>query len=229
MLAASSIAAMAAPDELLPEPLPAEPVSLVSKWLADAADRSGTPNPNAMVLATVSAGGQPSARVALCKDVCISPGYLVFYTNYQSRKGQELLASGRAAAVFHWDSMHRQLRVEGRAVRSPAAESDRYFASRPWGSRLGAWASQQSRPIESRAALLLAVAKATAKYGAQAAVGRSIPRPDHWGGFRLWLEAVEFWVEGQYRVHDRVRYSRPLEARADEFTTGAWSMTRLQP
>lgn len=220
---------MTAPDELLPDPLPPEPVALLADWLFVAGTRSGQPNPNAMVLASVDTAGQPSARVVLCKDVIVDPGYLLFYTNYESRKGGELLGSGRAAAVFHWDSMHRQLRVEGRVVKSPAAESDRYFASRPWGSRLGAWASQQSRPVESRAALLFAVAKATAKYGAQSVIGRSIPRPDHWGGLRLWLEAVEFWVEGEFRVHDRVRYTRSIERAADAFSAGPWNRTRLQP
>jgi pyridoxamine 5'-phosphate oxidase len=224
-----SIAAMPAPDELLPDPLPTDPLMLVADWLAAAVARSGQPNPNAMMLATVSADGRPSARVVLCKDIRVEPGYLVFYTNYESRKGQELAATARAAAVFHWDSMHRQMRIEGRVVRSPAAESDAYFASRPWGSRLGAWASRQSRPIESRAALLLAVARVTARYGAQAAIGRAIPRPEHWGGFRLWAEAVEFWVEGQFRIHDRVRYTRTLTPADGEFAAGAWSMSRLQP
>jgi pyridoxamine 5'-phosphate oxidase len=220
---------MPAPDELLPDPLPTEPFPLISEWLAAAVARSGQPNPNAMVLATVSAAGQPSARVVLCKDIQVRSGYLVFYTNYESHKGEELAATGRAAAVFHWDSMHRQMRIEGQVLRSSAAESDAYFASRPWGSRLGAWASRQSRPIESRAALLLAVARETARFGAQAAVGRTIPRPEHWGGFRLWAAAVEFWAEGQFRIHDRVRYTRSLTPAGDGFATGAWSMSRLQP
>lgn len=223
------MAVMSAPDELLPDPLPAEPAILIAEWLKVATARSGQPNPNAMVLASVDAAGQPSARVVLCKDVVVAPGYLLFYTNYESRKGRELIGSGRAAAVFHWDGLHRQLRVEGRVEQSPSEESDRYFASRPWGSRLGAWASAQSQPIDSRKALLLQVAKATARFGAQAAVGKSIPRPPHWGGFRFWLEAVEFWVEGEFRVHDRVRYTRSLEKSGEGFAAGAWSKTRLQP
>jgi len=220
---------MLAPDELLPDPLPSEPLALMSDWLAAATARSGQPNPNAMVLATASPTGQPSARVVLCKDLVAEPGYLLFYTNYESHKGQELAANSRAAAVFHWDAMHRQLRIEGRVVRSPPAESDAYFASRPWGSRLGAWASQQSKPIESRRALLVVLARATARYGAQAVIGRSIPRPAHWGGFRLWFEAVEFWAEGEYRIHDRARYSRRLTVHGDGFSAGEWSRARLQP
>jgi pyridoxamine 5'-phosphate oxidase len=216
-------------DELLPDPLPVEPMALAADWLQAAAARSGQPNPNAMVLATADATGRPTARVVLCKGLVADPGYLLFYTNYESRKGQNLAANPRAAAVFHWDALHRQLRVEGRVLRSPPQESDAYFASRPWGSRLGAWASMQSRPIESHAALLRAVAAAAAKYGAQAVLGRSIPRPEHWGGFRLWFEAIEFWVEGQFRVHDRVRYSRALDERPGGFTPGSWSWTRLQP
>jgi pyridoxamine 5'-phosphate oxidase len=220
---------MLAPDELLPNPLPSDPLDLMSDWLAAATARSGQPNPNAMILATANQAGQPSARVVLCKDLVTEPGYLLFYTNYESHKGQDLAANDRAAAVFHWDTMHRQLRIEGRVVPSPAAESDAYFASRPWGSRLGAWASEQSQPIESRGALLLALARVTARYGARAVIGRSMPRPPHWGGFRLWFESVEFWVEGEYRIHDRVRYSRSLAPHDGGFSAGEWRRTRLQP
>ncbi|HZF14437.1 MAG TPA: pyridoxamine 5'-phosphate oxidase [Steroidobacteraceae bacterium] len=220
---------MSAPDELLPDPLPAEPDALIADWLAAAVARSAQPNPNAMVLATVDAAGKPSARVVLCKDWVREPGYLLFYTNYESRKGEELAATGRAAAVFHWDDMHRQLRVEGRVVRSPPHESDRYFATRSWGSRLGAWASRQSRPIASRAALLVEVAKVAARFGAQAVIGRSVPRPAHWGGFRFWVEAVEFWTEGEFRIHDRVRYARGLTPQGEGFSAGTWTLSRLQP
>lgn len=220
---------MLAPDELLPDPLPAEPHALIADWLAAAVARSGQPNPNAMVLATVDAAGQPSARIVLCKDWIAEPGYLLFYTNYESHKGKDLAATGRAAAVFHWDNMHRQLRVEGRVVRSPPDESDRYFASRPWGSRLGAWASRQSRPLASRAALVVEVAKMAARFGAQAVVGHSMTRPDYWGGFRLWAAAVEFWTEGEFRIHDRVRYTRELAPRSAGFAVGAWTHSRLQP
>jgi pyridoxamine 5'-phosphate oxidase len=223
------MAGMPSVDESLPDPLPAEPMALLQDWLNFAALKSGQPNPNAMILATATHDARPAARVVLCKGVISDPGYLLFYTNYDSRKGQDLGANARAAAVFHWDLLHRQLRIEGRVVRSPPAESDAYFNSRPWGSRLGACASEQSRPITSRAALVAALARATAKYGAQAMVGRSIPRPDHWGGFRLWAEAVEFWVEGQFRIHDRVRFTRALTAGETEFTASNWSVTRLQP
>ena len=144
--------------EHLPDPLPAEPLELAARWLAEATAGKVQPNPNAMVLATVDAAGQPSARVVLCKQLEPVPGSLTFYTNYESRKGRELQQQPRAAVVMHWDALHRQVRVEGRITRVSADESDNYFATRNWQSRLGAWASQQSQPIASRAELLRKVA-----------------------------------------------------------------------
>ena len=137
----------------------------VSRWLQDAFACRQQPNPNSMVLATTSAGGQPSARVVLCKGLVEEPGYLVFYTNYESRKGEELAQRPRAAAVMHWDYLQRQIRITGPVTRSPAAESDAYFASRPWPSRIAAWASEQSRPIGSRADLVAAVAATAQRFG----------------------------------------------------------------
>lgn len=226
--------------EHLPDPLPGEPLALGAAWLDDALRRAQQPNPNAMVLATVDAAGSPSARVVLCKQIQPVPGIITFYTNYQSRKGQELAATGRAAIVMHWDHLHRQLRVEGRVVPAPAAESDAYFASRNWQSRLGAWASQQSQPIASRAELYKQVARAALRLalpgkapgdGDEAAPdpGTRIPRPPHWGGFHLWADAVELWVEGSARIHDRARWERTLAAREGGFEPGPWSATRLQP
>jgi pyridoxamine 5'-phosphate oxidase len=153
--------------EHLPEPLPAEPLALAASWLAEATARGTQPNPNAMVLATTNAAGQPSARVVLCKQIEPDPGYLSFYTNYHSRKGYELESNPRAAIVMHWDALRRQLRVEGRAVQVSALESDAYFAPRNWRSRLGAWASQQSEPIASRGALLRNVAKVELRFPCQ--------------------------------------------------------------
>src|SRR5579864_7649453 len=152
--------------ELLPDPLPAEPLILVNRWLAESWQLRQQPNPNSMVLATVGQDGQPSARVVLCKEIVPQPGYLVFYTNYLSRKGRQLAEHPRAAAVMHWDALHRQVRVEGPVVRAPAADSDAYFASRPWQSRVGAWASQQSAPVASREALQKAVAATARRFGA---------------------------------------------------------------
>ena len=142
---------MALHKEHLPDQLPAEPLTLVADWLSQAARANVQPNPNAMVLATVDAQGAPSARVILCKEIRPDTGYITFFTNYLSRKGAELSANTRAAVVMYWDVLHRQVRLEGRVTPTTAAESDAYFASRTWQSRIGAWASEQSAPIASRA------------------------------------------------------------------------------
>src|ERR1700730_19337442 len=151
--------------ETLPDPLPANPLRLAADWLAQARTDAAQPNPNSMVLATVDGRGQPSARVVLCKDIAAETGFITFYTNYLSRKGRELEVNPRAAVVFHWDHRHRQVRAEGLVTRLSAAESDAYFSGRPWQSRLGAWASRQSEPIESREALRAAVADAARRLG----------------------------------------------------------------
>jgi pyridoxamine 5'-phosphate oxidase len=223
--------------DLLTEPAPPEPMALVSRWLADACERRLQPNPNAMVLATLGANGQPAARVVLCKSLIADPGYLVFYSNYDSRKGRELAAAPRAAAVMHWDQLQRQVRITGPVVRSPAAESDAYFASRPWPSRVAAWASEQSRRIGSRAELVAAVAAAAKRFGtpdpaepAKEGSDYAIARPPHWGGYRLWAEEVELWQEGKSRIHDRLFWSRALAPESKQgFVPGPWSVTRLQP
>lgn len=216
-------------NDFLPEPLPQSPIALFTQWFADAAALRAQPNPDAMVLATVSADGKPSARVVLCKRIDPS-GYLVFFTNYTSRKGTELAARPRAAVVFHWDALHRQVRIEGPVIRSPAVESDGYFASRPVASRIGAWASRQSQPLASRAELAAEVERFSRQFGVYASEQPLIPRPPHWGGFRLWIESIELWVEGPGRIHDRAVWSRDL-APIDEFTYagGTWRATRLNP
>jgi len=217
--------------ENLPEPLPANPLEVAARWLAQASADKNQPNPNAMVLATVDANGQPSARVVLCKEIVADPGYIVFHTNYRSRKGAELSGNPRAAAVFHWDHVHRQVRVEGRVETLPAADSDAYFRSRAWQSRLGAWASQQSQPLASHDALKTAIAAQAKRFGIDYAgpgspepetVTADIPRPPNWGGYRLRAFAVELWVEGAFRIHDRALWTRSQPE-------GAWSATRLQP
>ena len=229
---------MALHKEHLPEPLPSEPLALVAQWLSQAATANVQPNANAMVLATVDAEGAPSARVVLCKEIRQDAGYVTFFTNYRSRKGAELAANARAAAVMYWDVLHRQVRLEGVVTQTTAAESDAYFASRSWQSRIGAWASQQSAPIASRAELERAAEQAARRFGvpspaASDAVapdpGVAIARPPHWGGYHLWVEAVELWVEGAARLHDRARWSRSMTRAAAGFSGGAWSATRLQP
>lgn len=184
-----------------------------------------------MVLATCSADGQPSARVVLCKDIVADPGYVHFVTNYHSRKGREIAANPRAALVLHWDHSHRQLRIEGVVRRSSGPESDGYFASRSWQSQLGAHASEQSEPMDSRSVLLEKLDAMTRKFGAAPAAGRpAIPRPAHWGGYLLWAQSVELWVEGDARIHDRGRWSRELSFdTAGQPIIGPWLSTRLQP
>jgi pyridoxamine 5'-phosphate oxidase len=224
--------------ELLPDPLPAEPLGLVVRWLADAWAARRQPNANAMVLATSTRDGRPSARVVLCKDIVPEPGYVVFYTNYRSSKGRQLQDNPRAAAVLHWDALHRQVRIEGVVTEAPSSDSDAYFAARSWDKRVGAWASEQSAPIASRAALEAKVAAEARRLGTPvpgtAGVAEDlaveIPRPAHWGGYRLWVDAVELWSEGAARIHDRALWTRRIAAGAGgAFSTGTWSVTRLQP
>ena len=226
--------------QTLSDPLPADPLRVAADWLKEAESGRVQPNPNAMVLATVAASGSPSSRVVLCKGIVLPAGYLVFYSNYQSRKGEELAARPRVATLFHWDDLHRQVRIEGVVEKSAPEESDRYFASRAWQSRLGAWASEQSRPIGSRAALIEALRAVGRRFNTPP-VGPEgderddpsvvVPRPPHWGGYRLWADAVELWVEGEYRIHDRARYTRTLTPGSGGagFLASPWQAGRLQP
>jgi pyridoxamine 5'-phosphate oxidase len=196
-----------------------EPFDLFQSWFAEA--KAHEPNdPEAMALASVDADGMPNVRVVLLKGVDApdraNRGF-VFYTNLESAKGREVLASSKAALCFHWKSLRRQVRVRGSTTLVADAEADAYFASRPRGSRIGAWASQQSRPLESRFALEKAVARITARY----AVGE-IPRPPYWSGFRLTPLAIEFWHNRPFRLHDRIVFRR-------EGPGEAWRKSRLYP
>jgi pyridoxamine 5'-phosphate oxidase len=224
--------------ETLPEPLPANPLILAAQWLAEAEQGDFQPNPNAMVLATVDSRGFPSARVVLCKEIAAQQGYLVFYTNYLSRKGDDLKANPRAAVVFHWDRLHRQVRAEGQVELLSDAENDAYFKTRAWQSQLGAWASQQSQPVKSRSVLTAAVTREAQRFGIPYGGPGSrepdgivveVPRPPNWGGYRLYVDAVELWVEGEFRIHDRARWTRPLLKPLSLAASAPWSATRLQP
>jgi pyridoxamine 5'-phosphate oxidase len=191
-----------------------EPISLFEEWLKDA----GRTEPNdatAMALATVDEEGLPNVRMVLLKAVD-GRGF-VFYTNYESQKGQELLSAQKAALCFHWKSLRRQVRVRGPVETVSDAEADAYFASRPRDSRIGAWASQQSRPLKGRFELETAVAMYTARY----AIGE-VPRPSYWSGFRLRPVSIEFWHDRPFRLHDRVVFRR-------ETPDGSWTKTRLYP
>jgi pyridoxamine 5'-phosphate oxidase len=212
------------PDQSLPDPLPGEPMTLLAHWLAEATRRADQPNPNAMVLATCD-GQQPAARVVLCKEIEPTGGSVRFVSNYQSRKGRELGANPRAALVFFWDHLQRQARLEGKVEPASSADSDAYFATRPRDSQIGAHASRQSEPLESLAALRERTEAVRRQFE-----GRAVPRPAHWGGYLFWPDAVELWIAGDARLHQRARWSRELSAVcASRPGAGPWSVTRLQP
>ncbi len=196
-----------------------EPFDLFEAWFAEA-KKHETNDANAMALATVDASGLPNVRVVLLKglDEAATPerGF-VFYTNYEGTKGQELLASKKAALNFHWKSLRRQVRVRGMVTTVSPAEADAYYATRPKGSQIGAWASAQSRPLESRFALEKAVATYTAKY----AIG-GIPRPPHWSGFRVTPVEIEFWHDRPFRLHERITFRR-------DGANQLWRKQRLYP
>jgi pyridoxamine 5'-phosphate oxidase len=190
-----------------------DPIQQVRAWL-DEAIAAGIREPNAMTLATSTKGGRVSARMVLLKG--IDPRGFSFFTNYLSRKGKELAANARAALVLYWPTLNRQVRITGRVVKLTAAESDAYFSSRPAGSRFSAAVSPQSKVIASRAVLQEKLATLKAKYKDDAP-----PRPKNWGGYLVRPDEIEFWQQGEYRLHDRLRYRRT--------GTGAWKMERLAP
>jgi pyridoxamine 5'-phosphate oxidase len=189
-----------------------DPINQFRAWFENAID-ADLHEPNAMILATARKEGRPSARTVLLK------GYdergFVFYTNYEGRKAGELEANPACALLFYWGELERQVRIEGRATRLSKEESDAYFASRPRGSRLGAWASEQSRPVEDRSVLEERIEALEAKYE-----GREVPRPPFWGGYRIEPDSIEFWQGRENRLHDRLVYRRAGER---------WNMERLQP
>ncbi len=219
----------------LPDQLPHDPMPTVVAWFDEAHERKIQPNPNAIALATAAPSGLPSVRMVLCKEIRPDPGWVAFYTNRQSRKGHELEANPRAAVCFHWDALDRQIRIEGPVVHAPDSDSDAYFRSRRWESRIGAWASAQSSPIASRGQMLDRVMETIGQLGLSlpALVLRGneaeIPRPPHWGGYRLWASAVEIWAGAASRVHDRALWERDVVKKEGEVVCGPWRSTRLQP
>jgi len=193
---------------------PADPWAFFTEWFALAKQHESV-WPEAMMLATVGASGMPTTRALLMKDFDSSG--IVFYTNRESRKGQELSAHAKAGICFYWKSIQRQVRIEGTITLVSNAESDAYFATRPRGSQIGAWASRQSRPLKSRAMLEQNVRDVEKEYA-----GRDVLRPPHWGGYRLTPTYFEFWQEREYRLHDRITYSRASNA-------DAWVIERIFP
>ena len=192
---------------------PSDPVELLRAWL-QMAEEAELPNPNSMTLATIDPDGRPSARVVLLKH--LDERGIVFYTNRNSRKGRALAANPRAALVFYWDVLTRQVVVEGQVEPASEEESDAYFATRPRASQLGAWASAQSEPAADRSALDAAFAEVEERFE-----GEDVPRPPHWGGYRLSLDRMEFWLGRPFRLHDRIVY-------LPDGSSG-WSTQRLFP
>jgi len=192
---------------------PAEPLPMIRCWLEDAGRDTELPNPNAMTLATIDPDGRPSARIVLARG--LDERGVAFYSHYNGRKGRALAANPRAALIFHWDPLERQLRVEGQVSRVSNEESDAYWATRPRGSQIGAWASAQSNPLAAREDLVKEIERFEKRFE-----GGPVPRPEHWGGFRVALERVEFWAGRPARIHDRIVYTRD---------GAGWSIERLSP
>lgn len=214
-------------DASLADPLPESPLALLGRWIDEARSQRVQRNPTAMTVATVDAEGDLSARVVLCRGYDADQGFVTFYTNRDSRKGDALASNPRAAAVLHWDALQRQVRIEGPVLLSPDADSDAYWASRDRGAQIAATASAQSRPVGSRDAMLSRLRETEDRFGG--ADGPPVPRPSHWGGYRLWLQHVELWVGAEGRAHDRALWSRSLASGDGGFETGAWQRMRLQP
>lgn len=189
-----------------------DPFVLFKQWFEEAQETEIN-DPDAIALASVDKTGMPSVRMVLLKEIL--PEGFVFYTNYTSRKSGELLATGKAAFVLHWKSLRRQIRVTGLVEQVPADQSDAYFQTRSRGSRIGAWASQQSQPLNSRAELAEAVSRIEDTYA------DGVPRPPHWGGFLIRPAEIEFWADGEFRLHDRFRFTQDSD--------GAWISQRLYP
>lgn len=191
-----------------------DPFEIARRWLAEA-EATEPRDANAMALATSDGSGLPNVRMVLLKE--IEDNAFVFYTNFESAKGAEIARNPQAALVLHWKSLGRQVRARGPVERVGEHQADAYYASRAYQSRIGAWASKQSRPLRSRAALMADVAKFAARYPVRP------PRPPHWGGFRIRPVEMEFWADGEYRLHDRFRWTRRDPKR------GEWSQQRLSP
>jgi len=205
----------------LPDPLPASPLALVEGWIAEASAR--VRNPTAMTLATVDPDGRPSARMVIGRGFDADLGWLVFYSDRGSRKGRALDALPRAALVLYWEALERQIRIEGPVTIAPDAQADAYWGARPVDARVAAIATDQSRPLSSRAELLARIDDVAR------ALGPDPPRPERWVGYRVWAEQVELWVSQPARIHDRAVWTRRLTRTAAGYTGGAWTATRLEP
>jgi len=210
------------------------PLLLLQSWLNEAMELDLQPNPDTMAIATSNSQGLPNVRMVLCKEINTEEGYVVFYTNYNSVKSLEIKENPKCSALFHWDKLGYQIRIRGEILQSPDEENDAYFASRHLGSQVGAWASNQSDPVVDRQALDDQFRKILDRFNlTNESITRNeqkIPRPPHWGGYRLWVEEIEFWLNQKDRLHDRLHFRRVLTISSEGIETEKkWAVKRLQP
>ena len=210
------------------------PLLLLQSWLNEAMELDLQPNPDTMAIATSNSQGLPNVRMVLCKEINTEEGYVVFYTNYNSVKSLEIKENPKCSALFHWDKLGYQIRIRGEILQSPEKENDNYFASRHLGSQVGAWASNQSNPVEDREALDDQFKKILDRFNLTSeSITRNeqkIPRPPNWGGYRLWIEEIEFWLNQKDRLHDRLHFRRALTISSEGIETEKkWTVKRLQP
>lgn len=220
--------------KMLSRSMTKNPLLLLQSWLNEATESDLQPNPDTMAIATADSEGVPNARMVLCKEINAEKGYVVFYTNYNSVKSIEIKENPKSSALFHWDKLGYQIRIRGEILQSPDEENDAYFATRSLGSQVGAWASDQSNPVENRQALDDQFQQILDRFNlTNESITRNeqkIPRPPYWGGYRLWIEEVEFWLNRKDRLHDRLHFKRSLTISSKGIETGDnWTVKRLQP
>ena len=220
--------------KMLSQSMTKNPLLLLESWLDEATESDLQPNPDTMAIATSNSQGHPNVRMVLCKEINTEEGYVVFYTNYNSVKSLEIKENPKCSALFHWDKLGYQIRIRGEILQSPDEENDTYFASRHLGSQVGAWASNQSNPVEDREALDDQFKKILDRFNLTSeSITRNeqkIPRPPNWGGYRLWIEEIEFWLNQKDRLHDRLHFRRALTISSEGIETEKkWTVKRLQP
>ena len=220
--------------KILSQSMTQNPLLLLQSWLNEAMELDLQPNPDTMAIATSNSQGLPNVRMVLCKEINTEEGYVVFYTNYNSVKSLEIKENPKCSALFHWDKLGYQIRIRGEILQSPDEENDTYFASRHLGSQVGAWASNQSNPVEDREALDDQFKKILDRFNLTGeSITRNeqkIPRPPNWGGYRLWIEEIEFWLNQKDRLHDRLHFRRALTISSEGIETEKkWTVKRLQP
>jgi len=220
--------------KMLSQSMTKNPILLLQSWLNEAMELDLQPNTDSMAIATSNSQGLPNVRMVLCKEINTEEGYVVFYTNYNSVKSMEIKENPKCSALFHWDKLGYQIRMRGEILQSPDDENDVYFASRHLGSQVGAWASNQSNPVEDRKALDDQYGKILDRFNLTSESitqnEQEIPRPPHWGGYRLWIEEIEFWLNQKDRLHDRLHFRRALTISNEGIKTEKnWTVKRLQP